>query len=234
MQQFYIPNLNSASSQFDFAPDESKHIVRVLRKKEGDILYATNGKGQLFQVRILQAHPRQCRAQVLEVSQDNRMPYRLHLAVAPTKNTARFEWFLEKATEIGVAEITPLLCERSERQVLKNDRLQRIVESAMKQSLRTYLPQLNSAMSLDSFLGQDLPGLLCVAHCAEHEKTELKDIIGNAREITVLIGPEGDFSGEEIQRAVAGGFQPVSLGRTRLRTETAAIMAAATAAVVLG
>lgn len=234
MQRFYAPYLDTTSSPFDFPPDESKHMVKVLRKKEGDILHATDGKGQLFRIRILQAHPRHCTAEIVDVSRDEPSPYRLRLAVAPPKNIARFEWFLEKATEIGVHEITPLFCERSERNQLKQERLTRILESAMKQSLRTFLPTLNPAIALPDFLLQAQPGLNCIAHCAAQEKTDLKDIVTGFPDLTILIGPEGDFTDREIRLALDKGYRPVSLGQGRLRTETAAIVAATTVALLHG
>lgn len=151
-------------------------------------------------------------------------PFRLHLAVAPTKNIARFEWFLEKATEIGVDEITPLICEHSERVQIRIDRLQKIILSAAKQSLKTYLPILNEPMKFDAFTRSNLPASRFVAYVEEHQPIHLKTAYQNG-DCTVLIGPEGDFSKIEMDKAFQQGFKPVSLGTSRLRTETAAIVA---------
>jgi len=156
----------------------------------------------------------------------------LHLAVAPTKNIDRFEWFLEKATEIGVNEITPIICEHSERKVLKMDRLQKVVQSAMKQSLRTYLPILHEPVPFKDLMEKDHSGILFIAHCQEEEKLELKRRVAPDKKITILIGPEGDFSPSEIDLAYEKGFLSVSLGESRLRTETAAIYACTTVAVL--
>jgi len=151
-------------------------------------------------------------------------PFRLHMAVAPTKNTARFEWFLEKATEIGVDEITPLICEHSERVQIRIDRLQKIILSAAKQSLKTYLPVLNEPVKFDDFIRLNLTGSRFVAYVEEHQPIHLKTAYQNG-DCTILIGPEGDFSKKEMEAAFKKGFNPVSLGPSRLRTETAAIVA---------
>jgi 16S rRNA (uracil1498-N3)-methyltransferase len=151
--------------------------------------------------------------------------FRLHLAVAPTKMNERYEWFLEKATEIGIQEITPIICEHSERKVIKTDRFQKILESAMKQSLHYYLPKLNEPIAFKDFIKTEKSGQLFIAHCEETNKKLLKNELKTNEEVTILIGPEGDFSVKEIQLALAHNFIPVSLGNTRLRTETAAIVA---------
>ena len=147
------------------------------------------------------------------------------MAVAPTKLNDRFEWFLEKATEIGVNEITPIICERSERKTVKMERLIKVVQSGMKQSLQTYLPKLNEAITYKKFLAQTHEGLRFIAHCENEEKSDLKRRVAPDKDITILVGPEGDFSKSEIELAYEKGFLPVSLGRNRLRTETAAIVA---------
>lgn len=147
------------------------------------------------------------------------------MAVAPTKLNDRFEWFLEKATEIGVHEITPIICERSERKVIKRERMQKVIQSAMKQSLQTYLPKLNQAISFKEYMDRSREGLLFIAHCEDEEKMELKRRAAPDKDVTILIGPEGDFSHSEIQLAYEKGFLPISMGKNRLRTETAAIVA---------
>jgi len=223
MQLFYNPALDNSFKQFFFQPDESKHIVKVLRKKEGDLLYITNGRGSLFKAELLEADVKKCKAQIIDEEKTLKRLHSLHLAVAPTKMNDRFEWFLEKATEIGVHEITPILCERSERKVIKPERLQKVLQSAMKQSLQHYLPKLNPLVTFEEFVKTQNSDLNFIAHCEDGEKVELKRRLQADKDITVLIGPEGDFSNKEIQQAKENGFSPVSLGRNRLRTETAAI-----------
>ncbi len=232
MQLFYNSNLDSSAAQFVFPQEESKHIIRVLRKKENDILFVTNGKGTLYETKIVVADPKKCKVQITNETKKHQTKYWLHLAVAPTKNNDRFEWFLEKATEIGVNEITPIICERSERKVIKQERLQKVIQSAMKQSLQTFLPKINPAISLKEYLNLKHEGLLFIGHCEKEEKVELKRRAAADKDITILIGPEGDFSTNEIQSAYEKGFLPVSLGRNRLRTETAAIYACTTIALI--
>ncbi|MGW9685975.1 16S rRNA (uracil(1498)-N(3))-methyltransferase [Flagellimonas sp. 2504JD1-5] len=232
MQLFYNPSLDNSFKQFFFTPEESKHIAKVLRKKEGDVLHITNGRGYLFEAEILVADPKKCKAQI--ISEDKSIPkrYSLHLVVAPTKMNDRYEWFLEKATEIGVDEITPIICERSERKTIKMERMERVLQSAMKQSLQTFLPKLNPPITYKQYLEQDIKGLKFIAHCDEGEKMELKRRVAADKDITILIGPEGDFSAAEITLAQEKGFVPVSLGNTRLRTETAAIVACSTVSII--
>lgn len=228
MQLFYNPHLDQSASQFTFPEEESKHIVKVLRKTSGDILHVTNGKGLLFEVEILSAEAKRCKAQIISSDKKHQKMYWFHMVVAPTKTNDRFEWFLEKATEIGVNEITPIFCERSERKTVKRERLEKVIQSAMKQSLRTYLPKLNDAIPYTEFLKKEKTGLLFIAHCEEDEKMELKRRVAPDKDITILIGPEGDFSHQEIDAAYENGFIPVSLGDARLRTETACIVACTT------
>ena len=225
MNYFYHPGLDSSVSQFSFTEEESRHIVRVLRKKEGDTLQITNGKGYLFTAEILLADPRRCTGKLLESRKTIPPRYELHLAVAPTKRLDRFQWFLEKATEIGITEVTPILCQRSERQKLPLEKLERVMQEAMKQSLRTFLPRLNKPRSYADFLQGEHPGLRFIAHCEEEEKMDLKRRVGADKDVVILIGPEGDFTRQEIQDAYEQGFLPVSLGESRLQTETAALVA---------
>ncbi len=232
MQLFYNPALDNSYKQFFFSPEESKHIVRVLRKKEKDLVYITNGRGYLFEAEILVADQKKCKAQIVSVEKTVPKRYKLHMVVAPTKMNDRYEWFLEKVTEIGVDEITPILCEQSERKVVKLDRMNRIVQSAMKQSLQTSLPKLNPMISFQDFLKQENPGLKFIAHCDNGERVELKRRAAADKDITILIGPEGDFSKAEIESAKALGYVPISLGKTRLRTETAGIVACSTITMI--
>lgn len=199
--------------------------MKVLRKKKGDQFHVTNGAGWLFLASLTDDDPKNSRAVVVSSEKRHRKMHSLHMAVAPTKSIDRFEWFLEKATEIGVNEITPIFCRRSERKTLKMARLQKVIQEAMKQSQRTYLPILNPPVSLEEFLETEHSGLRFIAHCHEEEKMELKRRIAPDKRITILVGPEGDFTEEEVDLAYEKGFLSVSLGESRLRTETAAVYA---------
>lgn len=232
MQLFYNPDIKQDDTTFTFDKEESRHIVKVLRKKEGDKILITNGKGELFTSEVAFANEKKCDVKVTDYIFSESAPYRLHLAVAPTKMNDRYEWFLEKATEIGVSEITPIICDHSERTVFKAERFEKILQSAMKQSLQYYLPKLNEPIALNSFLETERNGQLFIAHCEDTDKKLLKNELLPANDVTLLIGPEGDFSVREINLAVGKGFIPVSLGNTRLRTETAAIVAAHSVAFV--
>ncbi|WNM17822.1 16S rRNA (uracil(1498)-N(3))-methyltransferase [Flavobacterium capsici] len=225
MQLFYNPALTETQTSFVFEKEESKHIIKVLRKKTGDILHVTNGLGYLFTTEITIASDSKCTVKINSFEKQTEPKFNLHLAVAPTKMNDRYEWFLEKATEIGIQEITPIICEHSERKVIKNDRFQKILESAMKQSLHFYIPKLNDAISFKEFLKINTKSQKFIAHCEETEKKSLKNELKTNKDVLILIGPEGDFSVKEIQLAIANNFIPVSLGNTRLRTETAAIVA---------
>ncbi|WP_300567691.1 16S rRNA (uracil(1498)-N(3))-methyltransferase [Flavobacterium sp.] len=225
MQLFYNPDINSTSDMFSFDKEESKHIVKVLRKKEGDILHVTDGLGNLFSTEITSASDRKCMVKIVKIETSQPTGFYIHLAVAPTKMNDRFEWFLEKATEMGIHEITPIICDHSERKVIKTERFDKIIQSAMKQSLQFFLPKLNDPISLKDFINQKQEGNLCIAHCEETDKKLLKNVIQPKEKYTILIGPEGDFSEKEIQLALTNNYIPVSLGNTRLRTETAAVVA---------
>ncbi|WP_222983901.1 16S rRNA (uracil(1498)-N(3))-methyltransferase [Flagellimonas meishanensis] len=232
MQLFYDPSLDNSYKQFHFGPEESKHIVRVLRKKEKDIVHITNGKGYLFKAEIVVADQQKCKAEIVSSKKSVPKRYSLHLAVAPTKMNDRFEWFLEKATEIGVDEITPVLCEHSERKTVKKERMDRVLQSAMKQSLQTILPKLNPMVTLEEFVNKENSGFKFIAHCADGEKMELRRRAPADKDITILIGPEGDFSKYEIDLARERGYVPISLGKNRLRTETAAVVACTTIVLI--
>jgi 16S rRNA (uracil1498-N3)-methyltransferase len=225
MQLFYNPDIDETTESFSFDKEESRHIIKVLRKKDSDILHVTNGLGFLFETEITLASDNKCTVQVLSVKKADEPKFRLHLAVAPTKMNDRFEWFLEKATEIGIQEITPVFCDRSERKAINPERFEKIILSAMKQSNETFLPKLNQAVSFKEFIKQKNEGLNLIAHCEETDKKSLKEILKPNENVTMLIGPEGDFSEKEIALALENNFQSVTLGNTRLRTETAAIVA---------
>ncbi|MBF4518348.1 16S rRNA (uracil(1498)-N(3))-methyltransferase [Flavobacterium sp. ANB] len=225
MQLFYNPDINETTETFSFDKEESRHIIKVLRKKDSDILHVTNGLGLLFETEITLASDNKCIVEVLSIKKADEPKFRLHLAVAPTKMNDRFEWFLEKATEIGIQEITPIICDRSERKVINKERFEKIILSAMKQSNETFLPKLNDAISFKEFIKQKNDGLQLIAHCEETDKKSLKEVLKPNESVTLLIGPEGDFSDKEIALALENNFQPVALGNTRLRTETAAVVA---------
>ncbi|MFY0631497.1 MAG: 16S rRNA (uracil(1498)-N(3))-methyltransferase [Flavobacteriaceae bacterium] len=225
MQLFYNPNIDQNTQQITFDKVESRHIVKVLRKKEGDRIYITNGKGSLFTCLIDVANDKKCLVRISNTEEKQRFrDYYLHLAIAPTKNNDRLEWFLEKATEIGIDEITPIICQNSERKVIKRERLEKIILSAMKQSLKFHLPKLNDAIPFSEFLKIERKEKVCIAHCNNGEKTLLKNLIQPKEAATILIGPEGDFSPTEVAKSLEHKCIPITLGEARLRTETAALV----------
>lgn len=232
MQLFYNQNINENTAQFTFNREESKHITKVLRKNIGDVLHITNGKGWLFTAEIIIPNINKCTANIISKTLQPKRNYSIHLAVAPTKINDRYEWFLEKATEIGLDSITPIICDHSERKVIKTERFERILQSAMKQSLSCYLPKLNPAITFQEFINQNFNGNIFIAHCEETDKKSLKQQVKPKTNTTILIGPEGDFSVKEIAKAIENNFIPVTLGKTRLRTETAAIVACHSVAFV--
>ena len=225
MQLFYT---NNSETEFTLPSQESKHITKVLRKKEGDTLHFTDGKGNLLIAEITNSDQRKTRVKLIDkIIQEKQHNYYLHIAIAPTKNMDRFEWFLEKATEIGIDEITPIICDHSERKVVKTERGNRILLSAMKQSLKHHLPKLNEAISFKDFIKQDFEGKKYIAHCEEGKKIELRKKKKEKRTL-ILIGPEGDFSPAEIKNSTTKNFTPISLGNSRLRTETAGLVSVTT------
>ena len=232
MQLFYNPDISENTSQIIFTKEESRHIVKVLRKTKGDLLHITNGFGWLFTAEISVADIKNCVAIVTDSQKQPQREYQVHLAVAPTKMNDRYEWFLEKATEIGIDIITPIICDNSERRVIKTERFEKILQAAMKQSLSCYNPTLQEAIVFKDFMEQPVLGQKFIAHCEETNKKSLKKEIKPNLDITILIGPEGDFSVKEIEQAIQSQFIPVTLGNTRLRTETAAIVACHSVAFV--
>jgi len=228
MQLFFTPDINPTLENFILSEEESKHAIRVLRMTNGDRLHLIDGRGGLYEAQIIDPHPKRTVLTILSVKEDFQQPkYHLHIALGPTKNIDRIEWFLEKATEVGIQEITPIICEHSERKEVKLDRLNKVVVAAMKQSLKAYLPKLNPAVPFKQFLKNIPSGGVqkAIAHCVDAEKKYLNQILEPARHYIILIGPEGDFSEEEIDLALQMGFHPISLGEARLRTETAALTA---------
>ena len=228
MQLFYNKNI-TPDGYCTLDPEESRHAVRVMRLREGDTIHVTDGRGHLYQCKIVTADEKACVVEVISPLTSHLSPFTFHLAVAPTKNPSRMEWLVEKAVEIGVGEITLLDCDHSERSFLKTDRLERLAVSAMKQSLHTVLPDIHPAVTLRNLLSTDhwpLTTQKFIAHCeADQPRVPLASALQPGRDAVVLIGPEGDFSREEIDLALACGFRPVSLGPARLRTETAALYA---------
>ncbi|MEX2349774.1 MAG: 16S rRNA (uracil(1498)-N(3))-methyltransferase [Flavobacteriaceae bacterium] len=234
MQLFYHPQAKQTNQQLVFDKEESRHIIKVLRKNTGDILNITNGIGVFFTSEIEIANHNKCVVKLIDETPQQPLPYKLHLAVAPTKLNDRYEWFLEKATEIGITEITPIFCNHSERTKIKPERYEKILQSAMKQSLKAFLPRLNKAVTFSEFvtLQSQKTAKKYIAHCVESKKNSLKDVLQPKEEVLILIGPEGDFALSEIELALKNNFIPVSLGESRLRTETAAIVACHSVAFV--
>lgn len=231
MALFFAPQIAEAPFLNE---EESLHCVKVLRLSQGDTIQVIDGIGTLYDARIVVPSPKRVEVEILAAHPDfGSHPYELHMAVAPTKNIDRFEWFVEKAVEIGVDSITPLLCRYSERKVIKLERLEKIAISAAKQSLKGKVPVIHSLTSIDQFLSEAPEGQRFIAHCHEDgERLLLSKQIQSGSVCSVLIGPEGDFSEEEVAKAMKTGFIPVSLGNSRLRTETAAVVATHTVAVL--
>lgn len=224
MHVFYTPDISS--NIYTLNEEESKHCSKVLRLTKGDKIHLIDGKGGLYKAEIIEAGKKNVQLQVLETKLEfGKRNHHLHIAIAPTKNIDRLEWFLEKATEIGIDEITPIICDRSERKIIKEDRLEKVITSAVKQSLTAYHPKLNQAISYQNFINQNLSGNKLIAHCMDGEKSFINQHSAPQQSYIVLIGPEGDFSPEELNIALHNGYKPVTLGNTRLRTETAALAA---------
>ncbi len=222
MNLFYFPNIKADTTQIILSEEESKHACRVLRLKDGDIITILDGVGGTYLSQIEEAHPKHCIVSILSYEYEEKEAKAIHIAIAPTKNIERIEWFLEKTTELGIDEITLLLCKNSERKQIKEDRLEKILVSAMKQSKRTYLPKLNVLISFKDFINQHTTGAL--AHCYEGNKTSIQDVY-QQYDYPILIGPEGDFSLDEVEMAKKAGYDFVTLGKNRLRTETAGLYA---------
>jgi 16S rRNA (uracil1498-N3)-methyltransferase len=226
MQVFYTPVITDGLARLD--EEESRHLLTVLRRKPGDHLQLTDGKGFFYEAELVETGKKHAVARVITaVEQPLTRAGRLHIAIAPTKQIERFEWFLEKATEIGVDTITPLHCQRSERVSVRADRLEKIILSAMKQSLRARLPELRPMTLFGTCVKAAGPIQKRIAWCDDQPMPHLQQTIRSSLDALILIGPEGDFSPEEVQLALGLGFEAISLGAARLRTETAGIMAAA-------
>jgi 16S rRNA (uracil1498-N3)-methyltransferase len=228
MNLFYDPNLPGAPPlpcYFILKPDESWHAAKVLRLRPGDGLRITDGKGLLYHARLIKLDTKACEIEIYDVKMYEPPAYSIHLAVAPVKNMARFEWFLEKATEVGINEITPLICARSEKISVRTERLYKIITSAMKQSLGTFHPKLNEPAGFRDVIEQNNASAKFIGWCETRKEPLLREVCPPGRNVLVLIGPEGDFTADEVQAAKNAGFVPISLGKNRLRTETAALAA---------
>ena len=223
MHVFYTPDI---ATSCEMPEEEAGHCLRVLRLTVGDEVMLTDGKGSFYKAVISAATNKRCQLKVIEeLPQEKGWTGWLHLAMAPTKNMDRTEWFAEKATEIGFDELTFLNSRYSERKVIKTERIEKILVSAVKQSLKASKPVLNEMMDFNKFISQEFHGQKFICHCNEGEKKLLKDVVIPGEDAVILIGPEGDFSPEEVAKAMACGFIPISLGKSRLRTETAALVA---------
>ena len=225
MHVFYTPDINS--SEYSLNEEESKHCLKVLRLGLGDVVHLIDGRGGFYEAEIIGEGKRNVQLRVTQSTQEyQKRNHHLHIAVAPTKNIDRLEWFLEKATEIGIDEITPLICERSERKIIKEDRLNKVITSAVKQSLQAYHPLLNPQIAFTDFLKKECDSIKMIAHCIDEETRQyINQVATPHQRYLILIGPEGDFSPKEIELALQSGFKPLTLGNTRLRTETAALAA---------
>lgn len=222
MIRFYGPNIETTGS---IPESESVHCCRVLRMKEGDVIFVVDGKGKSFKCEITNAHPKHTGVTILEsFTEQKSWPVRIDMAIAPTKNIDRIEWFLEKAVEIGVDSVTMLRCEHSERKYVNLDRLEKIMVSAMKQSLKAEMPELHDMMPINEYVKSVTTTARFMGYCdADYPRLRLVDQYKSGEDVSILIGPEGDFSPEEVRMAVSSGFVPVSFGDARLRTETAAL-----------
>ncbi|WP_285060386.1 16S rRNA (uracil(1498)-N(3))-methyltransferase [Pedobacter ginsengisoli] len=225
MHVFYTPDISS--DDYVLNEEESRHCIKVLRLGIGARVSLIDGRGGLYEAEIIAETKRNVQLRIIRITKEyHRRPHSLHIAVAPTKNIDRIEWFLEKATEIGIEEITPLICDRSERKTVKEDRLNKIITAAVKQSLQAYHPVLNPQIDFEDFLKLENDSLKMIAHCLEDEPRQtISQIALPKQKYTILIGPEGDFSPREIEMSLNKGYKPVTLGDTRLRTETAALAA---------
>ena len=222
MHTFYIENIEKTTA---FPESESKHAIKVLRLKNGDKVRLVNGKGlEAFAV-IISDHPKHCEVSLIKQREETKNPLKIAVAIAPTKNNDRIEWFLEKAIEIGLTDFIPIICKNSERKKFNEERWNKVAIAALKQSQRLWKTSINAPVKLEEYLSQDLNGLKTIAYCGEFDKKEFSKVVNKKQNQLILIGPEGDFTPEEIDLAFKKGFEPVSLGENRLRTETAGVVA---------
>ena len=227
---FYSPGINENLQLPEY---ESQHCVKVLRMRTGDKLTVTDGKGFFYDCELIDANSKNCTVTVLkryEVSTGRN--FKLHIAFSPTKQMDRNEWFIEKATEIGIDRFTPILSFYSERKDVKTERLQKIAIAAIKQSQQSLLPEIDKQVSFNEFISRPFESKKYIAHCYDKPKKPLAKLYGKGEDALILIGPEGDFSEDEVENAIKNGFEPISLGNTRLRTETACLVATHTIHVI--
>lgn len=224
MYLFYAPNLDESNCFLN--EEESRHCAKVLRLEKGEKVEVIDGKGNFYHVEITDPNPKKTLFNIITQQKEyDKRNHHLHIAVAPTKNIERLEWFIEKATEIGIDEITPILCQHSERKIINHERLNKVITSAMKQSLKAYHPQLNQLVPFSKLITEQTNAQKFIAHCADGEKVSIKEALLPQQKYLILIGPEGDFSPQEIDLALQNGFEAITLGSSRLRTETAALEA---------
>ena len=224
MKLFYNLNLKHNDKELTLFDSEHSHLTKVLRKKIDEIVYLTNGRGYLFEAMIVQINSKDTKLKILSSLKRPEMNYCLNIAISPTKKNDRFEWFIEKAVEIGVSSITPIITSYTERKILNYSRLNKIAVSAMKQSLQTYLPVINPITDFKEYLKTNQNSNNYIAHCNQSERSHLSKIISKNSDSNIIIGPEGGFKDDEIKLAVNFNYIPVSLGLNRLRTETAGIV----------
>jgi 16S rRNA (uracil1498-N3)-methyltransferase len=223
---FYAEELTASTTQYVLSEETSKHVVQVLRMGIGEQLQLTDGKGNLFTAAIIDDNRKRCQVKIIDIQKQAAATRQINIAISLVKNNTRFEWFLEKATEIGVSEIIPLICERTEKQSFRHDRMKAILVSAMLQSQQCWLPNLHEATKFTELIKKSAHQQKLIAHCEEDKKQSINQYINQSNNQLICIGPEGDFSKEEIALALKNNFIPVALGDTRLRTETAGIVAA--------
>lgn len=223
---FFEPSIDASNTHFELSEVTSKHCIQVLRMRAGENLHLTDGIGNLYTASIVEPDKKKTVVRIELVEHTPAPTKNVCIAIGLLKNTGRFEWFLEKATEMGVTKIVPLICERSERSNLKGERMMGVLVAALIQSKQTWLPVLSEPITVAQFIDKHPTSQKLIAHCEEGNKTELKDIT-HSNDTSILIGPEGDFTAHEIEAALSANYIPVSLGSTRLRTETAGMVAAA-------
>jgi 16S rRNA (uracil1498-N3)-methyltransferase len=225
MQIYYAPDIAGDFHILD--QNESKHLIKVLRMRKGSEVMLIDGKGNLFGGIIEEADPRQCGIRIVSIVEGfEKRNYRLHIAISPLKNTERFEWFIEKCVEIGIDEITPLLCRNTEKTSVREERMNNLIISAMKQSLKAYRPVFNSPVNFDDFISVTTASKKMIAHChKDFVRKNISEVYSRNQDAIIVIGPEGDFTADEVVKASASGFENIHLGQSRLRTETAGIAA---------
>jgi len=224
MHLFYTPDISTDKNYF-LTESESKHAIRVLRLKVDDIIQLIDGKGHFYEAIITQDNPKKCEVEIIKTIKETQTKPYIQIAIAPTKNNERLEWFIEKSTEVGINEITPILCSHSERKNIKTERLIKTAIAAMKQSLKATLPLINELQGFNNLIVKPFNGKKYIAHCYSENQLHFKDCYVKGENSLILIGPEGDFSEQEVKLAIENGFKPITFGASRLRTETAGIVA---------